>query len=220
MSSGEVSFNRIKKTRECVTEAGVANSSVLIYTLGHGLGLGMIGEGNDQRPGIDLGHSGRQQSEFGSDQGLWESGLPPEYVFYYLWGQYDSTRRIGSGNNQPALNKSRVQLITLPVPPLAEQHRIVAEVERHLSVIQNAEAVVDTSLKRAERLRQSILKQAFLRAARSSGSRTTNRRRYCWSASAPSVPRQRPRQKLNASQGRRRSKSTPARQLSLSEQTP
>ena len=49
----------------------------------------------------------------------------------------------------------------MPLPPLLEQHRIVAEVERRLSVIQQAEAVVEASLKRAERLRQSILKQAF-----------------------------------------------------------
>ena len=49
----------------------------------------------------------------------------------------------------------------IPLPPLAEQHRIVAEVERRLSVIQQAEATVEASLGRAERLRQSILKQAF-----------------------------------------------------------
>jgi type I restriction enzyme S subunit len=48
-----------------------------------------------------------------------------------------------------------------PVPPLAEQQRIVAEVERHLSVIQAAENIVAANLKRSERLRQSILKQAF-----------------------------------------------------------
>ena len=47
------------------------------------------------------------------------------------------------------------------LPPLAEQHRIVAEVERHLSVIQQAEATVEANLTRTERLRQSILKQAF-----------------------------------------------------------
>ena len=74
---------------------------------------------------------------------------------------YEVTRQIGSGNNQPALNKSRFQEIVFPLPPLAEQRRIVAEVERRLSVIQQAEATVETSLKRAERLRQSILKQAF-----------------------------------------------------------
>ena len=90
-----------------------------------------------------------------------ETGLLPEYVFHFLWGQYDATRRIGSGNNQPALNKLRVQEINFPLPPLAEQHRIVAEVERRLSVVQQAEATVGASLKRTERLRQSILKRAF-----------------------------------------------------------
>ena len=49
----------------------------------------------------------------------------------------------------------------IPLPPLAEQHRIVAEVERRLSVVQQAEAAVEVGLKRAERLRQSILKEAF-----------------------------------------------------------
>ena len=37
----------------------------------------------------------------------------------------------------------------------------MAEVERRLSVVQQAEATVEASLVRAERLRQSILKQAF-----------------------------------------------------------
>ena len=49
----------------------------------------------------------------------------------------------------------------IPLPPLVEQRRIVAEVERRLSIIQRAEEAVDASLKRAERLRQSVLKQAF-----------------------------------------------------------
>jgi type I restriction enzyme S subunit len=51
--------------------------------------------------------------------------------------------------------------LPLPVPPEKEQPRIVSEVERRLSVIDELEAVVETSLKRAERLRQAILKRAF-----------------------------------------------------------
>ena len=51
--------------------------------------------------------------------------------------------------------------LSIHLPPLAEQRRIVAEVERRLSVVQQAEATVEASLARAERLRQSILKQAF-----------------------------------------------------------
>ncbi len=47
------------------------------------------------------------------------------------------------------------------LPPLAEQTRIVAEVERRLSVVEELESVVSANLKRAVRLRQSILQKAF-----------------------------------------------------------
>jgi type I restriction enzyme S subunit len=51
--------------------------------------------------------------------------------------------------------------MSFPSAPLAEQSEIVSEVERRLSVESTAEAQAEASLKRAERLRQSILKQAF-----------------------------------------------------------
>ena len=46
-------------------------------------------------------------------------------------------------------------------PPLAKQTRIVAEVERRLSVVAELEAVVAANLARSLRLRQSILQKAF-----------------------------------------------------------
>ncbi len=42
-----------------------------------------------------------------------------------------------------------------------KQEQIVAEVERRLSVISQLGATVEANLKRAERLRQSILREAF-----------------------------------------------------------
>lgn len=47
------------------------------------------------------------------------------------------------------------------IPPTAEQTRIVAEVERRLSVIDEMEILVAANLARAARLRQSILKASF-----------------------------------------------------------
>jgi type I restriction enzyme S subunit len=47
------------------------------------------------------------------------------------------------------------------LPPLAEQRRIVAEVERRLSVADEVAITVEQSLAQAQRLRQSILKKAF-----------------------------------------------------------
>jgi hypothetical protein len=49
----------------------------------------------------------------------------------------------------------------LPLPPLAEQGRIAAEVERRLSVVEELEAVVSANLQRATRFRQCILQKAF-----------------------------------------------------------
>jgi len=51
--------------------------------------------------------------------------------------------------------------VSIPLPPVSEQGRIVAEVERRLSVIDELEMQVEANLKRAERLRQAILKRAF-----------------------------------------------------------
>lgn len=62
---------------------------------------------------------------------------------------------------QKNINIRVLSSLAVPLPPLAEQHRIVAEVERRLSVVQQAEATIETNLKRAERLRQAVLKRAF-----------------------------------------------------------
>jgi type I restriction enzyme, S subunit len=54
-----------------------------------------------------------------------------------------------------------VSSIPVPLPSLAEQEQIVAEVERRLSIIQEVEPEVEANLKHAARLLQSILKRAF-----------------------------------------------------------
>ncbi|VGO17756.1 Type-1 restriction enzyme EcoKI specificity protein [Pontiella desulfatans] len=65
------------------------------------------------------------------------------------------------GAGKPGLSLEQVRSLPLGLPPLAEQKRIVEEVERRLSVIEEMEAAVEANLKRAARLRQSILKKAF-----------------------------------------------------------
>lgn len=62
---------------------------------------------------------------------------------------------------QPHLYLGDLRAIAVPLPPLAEQKRIVAEVERRLSVVEELETVVNANLQRATRLRYSILQQAL-----------------------------------------------------------
>jgi type I restriction enzyme S subunit len=65
------------------------------------------------------------------------------------------------GTTSPHINIGDIRRMALPLPPIPEQERIIDEVEWRLSVVAQVEAVVVAGLKRAERLRQAILKQAF-----------------------------------------------------------
>jgi type I restriction enzyme, S subunit len=90
--------------------------------------------------------------------------VDPHYLMTALWGGAEVRRQIFSqvqGQTRPGINGEILNRIAIPIPPLTEQHCIVAEVERRLSVIDELEAVIATNLKRADRLRQAILKRAF-----------------------------------------------------------
>ena len=95
---------------------------------------------------------------------LIEAEIMPKWFHIYATSQsgrdfIEQNAASSAGQNNVSL--SLIHTMPTPLPPLAEQRRIVAEVERRMSVIQQAEAAVEANLARAERLRQSILKQAF-----------------------------------------------------------
>ena len=62
---------------------------------------------------------------------------------------------------QQNLQVSTCRKLPIPVPPITEQVRIVAEVDRHLSIVREFEAQVDANLQRAQGLRQSTLFKLF-----------------------------------------------------------
>jgi type I restriction enzyme, S subunit len=87
----------------------------------------------------------------------------PNLLMYWL-NSPDLLARVRSltgGSASPHLNVGEVKSFPVPVAPIAEQNAIVAEVERRLSVIEELEATTEANLTRADRLRQSILGQAF-----------------------------------------------------------
>lgn len=61
----------------------------------------------------------------------------------------------------PHLNISDIRQIHIPLAPLAEQHHIVTEVEKSLSIIESMSVAIESNIKRAKQLKQSILHQAF-----------------------------------------------------------
>jgi type I restriction enzyme S subunit len=69
--------------------------------------------------------------------------------------------RVPSSAGQHNISMSTLRALPVPVPPLAEQESIAAELKRRLSEADRLEAALQTNLTRAGRLRQAILKRAF-----------------------------------------------------------
>jgi type I restriction enzyme, S subunit len=65
------------------------------------------------------------------------------------------------GQGRPHLSFEQLRMTPIPLPPLAEQIRIVVELERRLSVIEELHSMVAADDQRAIGLRGSILQKAF-----------------------------------------------------------
>lgn len=159
VSSGEVKFQSINNTEEMITENGLQNSSTNVQPIGTVL-LAMIGEGKTRGQAAILNIPAAHNQNTAA---ILVSKTPcnPKYIYHYLNLNYENTRRVGSGNNQKALNKERVRAIRFPFVSFEKQNIIVKEIESRLSVCDSIEQTVDTALQQAEAMRQSILKDAF-----------------------------------------------------------
>jgi type I restriction enzyme, S subunit len=118
--------------------------------------------------GATIGKTGLAQVECATNQQI-NAVSPHEGLidarFLYWWTVSPLGRRQildnSSATTLPIINKSKFSALSVPFPPLVEQHSIVAEVDRRLSIVREVEAEVDANLKRAQSLRQSVLQAAF-----------------------------------------------------------
>ena len=72
--------------------------------------------------------------------------------------------RFDNGSAQPNLSANSVTLYTFPLPPLAEQHRIVAKVDELMALCDRLKADLAESRARQARLSATLIETA-LRAA-------------------------------------------------------
>jgi len=70
---------------------------------------------------------------------------------------------LATGNQESMRNISQANImkILLPLPPLEEQYSVINELEQILTQCEMVDKMCDVNLKRADRLRQSVLKNAF-----------------------------------------------------------
>lgn len=92
------------------------------------------------------------------------AGMLPEYVFYFVVQKAFRSKAISfmtGAVGQKRVPADYLRDCEIPVPTLAEQERIVAEIESRFERADALETAVDRALNDAEKLKQAVLKKAF-----------------------------------------------------------
>ena len=86
-----------------------------------------------------------------------------KWLYYMMQSPiiYSQANEKATGTAQKTVTLTVLRDFNLPLPPLAEQQRIVKEIESRLSQATASETYIENALQQAEALRQSILKKAF-----------------------------------------------------------
>ena len=117
--------------------------------------IGLVGQVPSHLDGANLTENAAKVTDL--------QGVEGKYLVYWLASPIGRQLIAKStmATTQSKLALFRIEKLPVPLPPLAEQHRIVAEVDRRLSIVREVEAEVDANLKRAQALRQAVLRRAF-----------------------------------------------------------
>ena len=120
------------------------------------LGRGWIWEGQID-PCISQNHVFRASS-YDLD------AILPKFLSHWgnIFGQQFFLDEGTQTTNLASINKGVLSSFPVPIPPLAEQHQIVAKVEARTTLIDHLNAELETHSRRSESLRSSILKACFL----------------------------------------------------------
>jgi type I restriction enzyme S subunit len=88
-----------------------------------------------------------------------------QWILYNLRSKFgrQEIEQLATGNQESMRNigQQRIRAIRMPLPPIVERNLIAAEIDRRSSFVREVETQVDVNLKRADRLRQGILKKSF-----------------------------------------------------------
>lgn len=157
VTSSVVNGDYVDQASEFVTKLALAETNLTLYPIG-ALLIAMYGEGKTRGKCTELRIPATTNQALAAIQ---VDASIRGYLRHFLELNYEEMRKVASGGVQPNLNLSLVRAVCVPLPPLAEQTRIVAEVDCHLSIIREVEAEVDADLLRAKGLRHSVLAKSF-----------------------------------------------------------
>ena len=128
VTSGETGQDFIFETNEKISALGLKETNVSIYPKGS-LIIAMYGQGKTR------GQISELMIDAGTNQAcaavvlINKEEAHRKYVKYFFKKAYEELRSHSAGGAQPNLNLGKVANTVIPIPPLAEQHRIGSKVD-------------------------------------------------------------------------------------------
>ena len=130
---GDLNDNYINTSDKTITQFGLENSSAKLVPKGTLL-LAMYGS---------IGKLGIAGMPLATNQAiafaLENKEINTKYLFYYLLSVRSSLNLLGKGATQKNISQSIIKDFHFPLPPLAEQHRIVEKIEHIFAVLEELE---------------------------------------------------------------------------------
>ena len=134
LKTGDLNDGLITEIPEFITEEAVANSSAKLNPAGSVL-IAMYG--------ATIGKLGILTFPATTNQAccacIEYDAIDPMFLFYFLLSQRTAFVEKGGGGAQPNISKEIIVSTYIPLPPLAEQQRIVKEIEHWISLIDQIE---------------------------------------------------------------------------------
>lgn len=144
------------KPKKLVTKKGIENSATNLVPENSIIVVTRVGLGKVALARVPLCFSQDSQGLVNSS-----SFISPGFAVFYLLKAVQIFKYQHRGTTIAGVTKKQLAELPFALPPLLEQHQIDEEIERRFSLTEEIEADVESNFKRAERLRQSILKKAF-----------------------------------------------------------
>ena len=90
-----------------------------------------------------------------------QENVLPEYIRFFIESQKQRLWAFAPATAQKNINLDTLEKLMIPYCPVDEQQAIIRDTDSKITICDNIEQTIDTSLQQAEALRQSILKKAF-----------------------------------------------------------
>lgn len=156
IKTGELDDGYIFDSEEKITEDAVAHSSAKLFPTGSVL-VAMYGATIGKTAILGIPATTNQACACARCN----DSLDNKYLFYYLRSQKYSFIAKGKGGAQPNISQDIIKSYPIPLPPLAEQKRIVEQIENLFSKLDEAKEKTLSVVESFELREKAIYKKAF-----------------------------------------------------------